>query len=446
MNWLTKTLATAGHRQAEPPWDRTIADVNSRSGFVRERAVLAIARSGNGAGLPHLLVRANDWVAQVRQAAVVGIGLFLTAEHLPSWAKALPEVEALGRCGRVDHGPLLTRIHGYLATERNLAQLLKVNPFPSRAVSRLLFTLGLRVHASGEPRVALLSSALAGHDIVQATMAAHAAYSQDPAAQARLGVIACRASAAAVRAHGMRILETAHVPLTQDLVLALAMDTSPLVRAMAISRAGEERATLAATARSCFAGNGGASRRAIALDVLCSLPVPDVEALVRMGRDDAMAAVRSTAFARLFAGASGPARDQLVIVALGDASARVRRQAVEWVRRGAQSPALPILLELSLRNPTAFPAMASVAARQSPWSRLQFLLSMHQSDNLDGVLRQQVEGALRRWADDVRSCFVSPSQTEISDLSRSWAATRDGFPMHLQQALAEQLRAHLVIG
>lgn len=446
MNWLTKTLAKAGHRRQEQPWQETLADVRSRSGYVRERAVLAIARSGNGAGLPHLLVRANDWVAQVRQAAVVGIGLFLTAEHLPSWAKALPEVEALGRCGRVDHGPLLMRIHGYLATEQHLAQLLQANPFPSRAVSRLLFTLGLRVHASGEARAALLSSALAGHDIVQATMAAHAAYSQNPAEQARLGAIACRASAAAVRAHGIRILDAAGVPLAQDLVLALAMDTSPLVRAMAVARAGQERATLAAAARACFAGNGGASRRSIALDVLCSLPVPDVETLVRMGRNDAMASVRSTAFARLFAGAGGPARDQLVIVALGDASARVRRQAVEWVRRGAQSPALPILLELGQRMPAAFPAMASVAARQSPWSRLQFLLAMHQSENLDGVLHHQVEGALRKWADDVRSCFVSPSPTEISALSRAWAATRDGFPKHLQQALADQLRAHQVIG
>lgn len=423
-----------------------MADVNSRSGFARERAVLAIARSGNGAGLPHLLVRANDWVAQVRQAAVVGIGLFLTAEHLPSWAKALPEVEALGRCGRVDHGPLLTRIHGYLATEQNLAQLLKANRLPSRAVSRLLFTMGLRVHASGEARVALLSSALAGHDIVQATMAAHAAYSQDPADQARLGAIACRASAAAVRAHGMRILDAAGVPPTQNLVLALAMDTSPLVRAMAIARAGEERATLAATARACFAGNGGASRRSIALDVLCALAVPDTGAHLRMGREDAMGAVRSTAIARLFAGSGGPARDQLVIVALGDASARVRRQAVEWVRRGAQSPDLPVLLELCRRNPAAFSGMASVAARQSPWTRLQFLLSMHQSDDLDGVLRRQVEGALRRWVDDLRSCFVSPSPAEIIDLSRAWAAKRDGFPTHLQQALAEQLRAHLVIG
>ncbi|HEY2747766.1 MAG TPA: hypothetical protein VGL86_24255, partial [Polyangia bacterium] len=79
-----------------------IASAHS-NGHVREAAVRALSWRTEGHEIPFLVVRLNDWVAQVRDAALAAASARLTTEHADDWIRVLPLVEALRRQRRADH-------------------------------------------------------------------------------------------------------------------------------------------------------------------------------------------------------------------------------------------------------------------------------------------------------------------------------------------------------
>ena len=151
-----------GQKPSETPWETLVEDARSPNGFTREKTVVAIAKTGNEAGLCILLTRANDWVPEVRRAANAGIGLYLTEPNIAAWAIALEQVAALKRAHRADHSQLMQYITVYLSTPLNLKTLRALNPVPNREVTRLLFALELRIPSNDTERYLLLQSAVIG--------------------------------------------------------------------------------------------------------------------------------------------------------------------------------------------------------------------------------------------------------------------------------------------
>ncbi|WP_076997463.1 HEAT repeat domain-containing protein [Variovorax sp. KK3] len=465
MNWLSKLLKGMGHepqgrsqgeyRSASArrlpdvpsarPWDELVADASSRDGFVRERAVIAISRSGNDAAIPLLLERANDWVVEVRRAAYAAIGLYLSGEHVPAWAMALDALAALGRAGRADHSRLLGSITSFLATPDHLRVLKELNPAPSRDVARLLFTLELATPRSDEERFRQLRDAVVGSDIVAASAAMSAIAVLAPGHQASVASAACASAFGSVRAAALRAALEGNPPARPSLIRAMCRDASPTVRALAIAGLKEERQMLSEEMRTIYLNAGGAKQRAVALDVLCALGVDDADALCREAGDDPASIVRSVAVARGLAAASGAERDQLVVDVLKDSSSRVRRIALAHIRKGAQPPDTQALRQLVQANPTAFGLLARVAAHASPWDRIEFLLASTVRLAEHRTLFDAAVGELGVWCADMSRCFVRPSLQQSARIAPLWAALRDGLPSDLQRSLAYHLRAFGVL-
>ncbi len=77
------------------------------NGFMREDAIQRLAEWHDGRELRFLLLRVNDWVPQVRDAARNAVVARLTRDYAPHFAKHLGLVTRLQRSRRVDHsGPL----------------------------------------------------------------------------------------------------------------------------------------------------------------------------------------------------------------------------------------------------------------------------------------------------------------------------------------------------
>jgi HEAT repeat protein len=80
------------------------------SGYVREEALRELGKIRNGAELPYLLIRANDWVEVIRSSAQLLILDRIGPDYLPHLLKWLPLVLRLGEASRNNHTKIVESV------------------------------------------------------------------------------------------------------------------------------------------------------------------------------------------------------------------------------------------------------------------------------------------------------------------------------------------------
>jgi len=78
-----------------------------RNGYVREQAVIALARIQTGLELPFLLLRLDDWVAEVRGHARAAAHDRMTDAYTDHWKRCVPIILRLMQRTRITDQPLL---------------------------------------------------------------------------------------------------------------------------------------------------------------------------------------------------------------------------------------------------------------------------------------------------------------------------------------------------
>lgn len=422
--------------------DEWLGDARSGNGYVREAAVKALGRSGQGRVLPMLLERANDWVPEVRDAARHALGAFLQDGHIGAWATVLGQLAALRRASRADHSALLRAVEAFLVRPAHLAALHAAREEMAPEALRFLFALHLRVAVDDEARLPVVQDAVASRDVVVASLGVAAIEALDTPAY-RLAVVAraCRSRFAAVRADALRVAVKSDDPAMADLVASCWLDTSAVVRAIALAACAGDTGPVVEQARMVFVQEAVARERAAALDVLCLLDAEGAAALRDRACSDAAVVVRRVAYARRFAETPGAERDDLVLAVLKDESPRVRSVAVAQVGQGAAAPSGGELLGLARVRPAALGSLVRVSGHLSPWERLEFLFDALQELGHDEAVVHRLHDALGRWSRDMAKSFVSPTPAQGQVVNRRWALLRDGLPMRLQQDIASHLQA-----
>jgi hypothetical protein len=134
------------------------------SGYVREAVVRALADHRGGAELPFLLIRLNDWVPQVRDAARRAVAERVRPEYVGSLARCLPLIERLRDQGRGDHGAVYDATVALLNGAQGRAELRRAIGAADRQTRRVAFRL--LVDAPGDDVPTVLGEALASADTV----------------------------------------------------------------------------------------------------------------------------------------------------------------------------------------------------------------------------------------------------------------------------------------
>lgn len=124
-----------------------------QSGYVREAAVNRLALITSGAELPFLILRVNDWVANVRDAAFAATRSRLKADYARSFIENLPLVSRLEQAGRSDHKPLVQTIYRLLQSGECRTALLESLKSEDRFVKRASFKLALNSNEPDLPEV-----------------------------------------------------------------------------------------------------------------------------------------------------------------------------------------------------------------------------------------------------------------------------------------------------
>jgi hypothetical protein len=460
VGWLDRLLGRAGAARPRPSSEPAHIDALERaldrSGWVREAAVRELGDSPRPEAIRVLLVRANDWVPQVRAAAAAALTRHLRDDFLPAWAAAIDAVDALRSARRVDRAALLAPIDAFLAAPERLERLVQDTRAAPIAHRRIVGAMRRAAAADPAALARLLAADAAGADVVAALAATRAAAGLvNPALRGEVWRAAAGSPHAAVRlaaiadiadALGRARADTAPRPALMThaaLIERFAFDPSAAVRARILSAADPfERDAIAALSRQQLAAPASSRRgsvdrpRSIALHNLIALDTADAAERCAASVAAAGALERAVAFAGCWSRADPAAREKLLIAAFADAAARVQRWAVRAVARGGLVPPWRELLAILVRAPapSRLAAVRRALGHASPWWRLAFELAL-------GAASGRYDGAaLARWCGDVDRSYAAPPLAEADALAAAW---RNASP-HLDPAIVRAVGARLV--
>ncbi len=384
------------------------------NGFVREAAVRELAETKGGAELPYLLVRVNDWVEAVQDAAYAAVRARLVPRYAAHFVRDLWLLARLERCARADHAALLGTVQALLVGPGWRPALRDALSTPDRWVRRSCYSLLLDAPAPDGPEI--LQRALRDEDAIvrlRAIRAAHAVLGVD-----RLRAVLpapLRDPAMPVRREALALL-TRHFPHEAEPALREALfDTHAPMREVArfdlrrrgitdfrtMYRSALDELTGARLKTALFGlGETGSAEDAPRVEKFLSHPTPAVRRAAVVG------------LARLAPEDSVP----LFIRALEDTSPRVSRAARLALRPHRIGPAH--LWNLVAREEPHVRANAFVLlAGLGKWESIGWMIRALAVDDerLASLARQRVS----RWIDQFNRDLSRPSADQLERMARA---------------------------
>lgn len=206
------------------------------NGFVREAAIKRLALFADGSELPYLLLRLNDWILPVRQAAYVAVCDRIRPAYVDHFVRNLALVARLQRTERGDHSWLLAKISDLLTSSAARPAMITAMRHGSSEVRRTAFRF---LTVSGEPDMLeqILPDALKVKDPIIRLWALRKAVSVlDREPLLTLAERLCSDRSVAVRKEALMVLATAFPEKVTERLMAALLDRSPSTRALARAR------------------------------------------------------------------------------------------------------------------------------------------------------------------------------------------------------------------
>ncbi|WP_430318017.1 PBS lyase [Pseudomonas nitroreducens] len=412
VNEALTLLANASPETDWPGWSR------SHNGYVRELAVRMLARRRSAEALGVLLTRANDWVPAIRLQALQGIEGYLADGQVSQVLQNLPQLLALSRQQRGDHGALLQEVQSLLARPGHAAEVKAAWIALRGQAARLLF----RVLAEGDGSAALLEQALRHPDPVVRILAVDAARKQPIATRQALLHTAMTNASATVRGKALRLLMKKPMAPLEALERGL-LDSSASVRSIALWHSSREGVEPAMVLQRSVSG---------------AMPATTAHWLGVLGLSAALGKPVPTAW---------------LDAALRSASARTRLAAIAQL----DDEALPAFIgQLEHPSPKVFRGTLE-RLRKLSWQSLQGPVSHYLDQHwpeLDETRREAIFNLLAYWqrlAYLLRQIDEAPGSTYWVKALRSWSYQRypgqDPLtPDDERQALAERIRQLVATG
>lgn len=402
------------------------------SGYVRETAVRALAAQTSGKELSFLLIRLNDWVAQVRAAAEVAVRERISTGYALHFLANISLVLRLRACGRVDR-KFVDDICGLLKLPECKEVLRTGMSSDDRVVRRISYQLA----AESEPST---RSA-----IVQALMADPDAVARSWAVRHFLPDVAPDELPTLV----LPMLDDKFMPIRRDALWTVAtkrpdLAAEPLRRAMLDSHVSmrevarqflplanianarsfyiealERGAVAHRFAAICGLGETGNASDASRLANFLDSPLPKMRraAVFAVGRLDV-----ECYMARL-------------VSILWDEKASVSREAMKALLPKARQIPLDDLEQL-INSVPSFHARRNaltLVLHMSKWHKLPLLL--HACADKDAKLAEMAARALQNWFSNYNQSFVEPTRSDFDKVRSALSKVESKLPHRLAKEL-----------
>lgn len=388
----------------------TLAATCHADGRVRERAVWILAARTDGREIPFLVVRLNDWVGQVRDAARAALRRRLRSELREAWIPVLPLVLALRDQKRADHAWLVSKVEDLLVGDDGRGAWLSAAGEKDRRVRRALADI-----ASYHPRSVIPSevSLVDDRDGVIAASAARA-IARRAAGDTKTLEGLWRATNPRVRRIALEAL--LRFPRDGDaLAIEAAFDSDRTVRELGRFELAKRGTDARALYRSAIRVTGNRDRVNV-LRALADVAEEEDAGAFRALLADPRARLRALAVSVL-ARWDAPS----LFTRIDDPSPRVVRAVVAVLFTEARLLDLEALWTRIAEAPipTALGAL-HIATNLGPWRALEI------TARAAGLDRPVLADSARAWFSRLacKQIFAAPTPAESADLRATFAATR----------------------
>jgi hypothetical protein len=393
----------------EPLLGELLLRSESSSGFVRERATLQLGEFGDPLALPSLIVRANDWVPEVRVAAMASLSNLAVPSNARAFVICLPLFYWLRHCRRAEHAPLIARIETFVCQPDNAVHVLEGIESSVTGVARACLLLALE-HRLGA-LMALVRVGLNHPDTVVRMRVAPLIADLHGNDRHVVLAAALQSRTVAIRRAALRLLLSEHAAI--DYVQYL-FDRHTAVRQLVAAQLARAGFNVGSAYRNTLTSEASPRRRAIALWGLGEHGRADDAGLITRYLSDASATLRRHALTALARRSDGGIRTA-VLDALADADAAVVRHAVRIAsRERLQFDAHELQAILYRADGERVLASLLNAHRVSnKWERVIFLLAMrkHGPSGLE-----RFGEAVWHWNAHYNRSFVQLSAAQIAAL------------------------------
>lgn len=347
------------------------------SGFKRESAVRRLAMLGKPIAIPYLVVRVNDWVPQVRAAALDALSRLLGAGNGAAFVESLPAIMHLQTCMRDNHAELVRAVQDFLLREENLHHLVaglhNQDVKVARLAARLLVERG-RMSAT-----VLITAGLSHKDVVVRSTVINLLTALDQPAFTAAVAIALRDPCMPVRREAFQQLLARDVEAGLRVARDMLFDRSASIREIALRRLLDARKPVEQIYAGALAE--GARRAKVLTCMLWSWAFMNSHAHIKHAQQLLHApfpAVRRAALqtiAKLMGINAWPHLE----VALADVSPAVCKEAARLIIKTDVRPSAARLVFIARESGLRHVAVACcrVARHGSKWDWLRFILSVY---------------------------------------------------------------------
>lgn len=128
------------------------------NGHIREASIKQLALLNTPTAIPALLVRINDWVPQVRQAADTALQQLATTENAATYIRYLPKIYHLKNCRRYNHQSFIQFFEDYISAPENRNHIIEAIEAPCSETASI--ALKICRHQNWLPKFDLISIGL----------------------------------------------------------------------------------------------------------------------------------------------------------------------------------------------------------------------------------------------------------------------------------------------
>lgn len=412
-----------GSFQKQEGLDDLLLMASHWDGFKRENAVRRLGMLGNPVAIPALIVRVNDWVPQVREAAKEALIKLMTPKNAKAFAESLPDLFHLKTCGRENHARFVADILEYLLIEDNAESIRGVafstEPKVARIAVKLCFDRSLL------RRDELVAKCLPHADVLVRSFAAGYLREFSGTTLDALLEIAILDPFMPIRREAFQIYLRSRPEQGEVIARAFLFDRHASIRELAITH----QVRSGADVRSIYAsviwnGSQSISRRKISILGLAYLGVKEDIPLISQQLANKSPGIRKAAIQAL-GKLMGDEAKSLLMTALDDPSPSVAKEASRLITKlklRYDSNEMIDVVNLHGRFHTL--VLAARAMKMSnKWERLIFLLrAFNLRLNQNACEKDVIQSELVKWDIEFNRSSSQPSQLQIQRIQHEYAA------------------------